>query len=209
MPGTMTQPPIEPNNRRTSDVLRGFLDAHAGPRVSLGELRDALRDRAFGVLLVAFALPNLVIVGLPGMSSILGIPLVLLSGQIAYGRRTAWLPQWLAARSFARDDFAAVLRRGLPYLERAERLLRPRLSGLLSPGGERIVGVACLALSILMAFPIPMGNWPPALVLCLIGLAIVEKDGVAAVLGLLLGVASFALVGGILLGFAKALFLFF
>lgn len=208
MPGTVTVSPTEPNSRRTSHVLRSFLAAHAGARVSLGELRDALRDRAFGLLLVAFALPNLVLVSLPSVSSILGVPLVLLSWQIAYGRRTAWLPRWLAARTFARDDFAAILRKGLPYLERVERLLRPRLSRLLSPPGERAVGVACLALSILIALPIPMGNWPPTLALCLIGLAMVEKDGVAAVFGLLLGAASFALVGGLLLAFVKALLLF-
>jgi hypothetical protein len=208
MPGPVTASPTEPNSRRTSHILRSFLAAQAGPRVSLGELRDALRDRAFGILLVAFALPNLVLVSLPGVSSILGVPLVLLSWQIAYGRRTAWLPRWLATRSFARDDFAAILGKVLPYLERVERLLRPRLSGILSPAGERAVGVACLALSILIALPIPMGNWPPALALCLIGLAMVEKDGMAAALGLLLGAASLALVGGVVLAFVKALLLF-
>jgi hypothetical protein len=208
MPDTSETSRTEQNGRRTSDVLRDFIAAHDEPRVRLSHLRDALGDRAFGILLVAFALPNLALVSVPGVSSLLGIPLILLSWQLAYGRRTPWFPRWLSARSFAREDFAGILNRSLPYLERTERLLRPRLIEFLHWTGDRAIGIACLALSVVIALPIPFGNWPPALALCVIGLAVVEKDGIAAVLGLLLGLASLALVSGVLLALSKA-FLFF
>jgi hypothetical protein len=41
-----------------------------------------------------------------------------------------------------RLGFAAIVMHALPYLERAERLLKPRLMGLLSWTGERFIGIA-------------------------------------------------------------------
>ena len=46
------------NGRRTSAILREFLASHPEPRISLGDLRDALEDRGFGILLFIFALPT-------------------------------------------------------------------------------------------------------------------------------------------------------
>ena len=47
------------NNRRTSVLLREYIAGLDKPYASLGDLRDALGDRGFGVLMFIFALPNL------------------------------------------------------------------------------------------------------------------------------------------------------
>jgi hypothetical protein len=197
-----------PNGRRTSVVLRDFVAAHLGLRVSIGDLRDALGDRAFGILLVAFALPNLLLISVPGVSSLLGIPLILLSWQLARGRQTPWFPRWIAQRSFAHEDFARVVDNGVPYLERVERLLRPRLAAVLSRNGDRLLGAFCLLLSVVIALPIPFGNWPPALAVCIIGLTLVERDGVAALLGIVAGIVSLVVAGGSVVALFSA-FLYF
>ena len=151
-----------PSSRRTSQMLRDFLSSHTEPRISLGALRDALDDRGFGVLLFIFALPNLVPVNIPLLSAVLGLPLVLLAAQLSYGRHKPWFPDWLTSQSFPREGFVAVVNRALPFLERVERLLRPRLTVLLSWTGERLVGVAILILAIILTLPIPFANWLPA-----------------------------------------------
>src|SRR6476619_2002376 len=120
------------NNRRTSVLLREYMASLDAPKASLGSLRDALGDRGFGVLLFIFALPNLMPVNIPLLSAVLGAPLVLLAVQLTYGRHTPWLPHWLTRQSGSRQSFEAVVSRALPYLERAERWLRPRLTVLLS-----------------------------------------------------------------------------
>ena len=165
------------NNRRTSVLLREYMASLDEPKASLGSLRDALGDRGFGVLLFIFALPNLIPVNIPLLSAVLGAPLVLLAAQLTYGRHKPWFPHWLARRSVSRQNFEAVVQCALPYLERAEELLRPRLTALLSWTGERIIGVALLVLTVVLALPIPFGNWLPAFAICIIGLAMVEKDG--------------------------------
>lgn len=111
------------NGRRTSAILREFLASHPEPRISLGDLRDALEDRGFGILLFIFALPNLIPLNVPLLSAVLGVPLVLLGAQLSYGAHKPWFPDWLTARSFPRESFTAGVHRALPYLERIERLL--------------------------------------------------------------------------------------
>src|SRR3546814_1398086 len=73
--------PGREDDRRTSDVLRRFIADFPGDRVSVADLTAALGDRAYGVLLFVFALPNLMPVNLPGVSSVLGVPLILLRSE--------------------------------------------------------------------------------------------------------------------------------
>ncbi len=198
-----------PNSRRTSQLLREFLAGETGPRITLGALRDALGDRGFGVLLFIFALPNLVPVNIPLLSAVLGLPLVLLAAQLSYGRHKPWFPDWLTDQTFSRQGFAAVVTRALPYLERAERLLRPRLTVLLSWTGERLIGIAILILALVLALPIPFANWLPACAIAIIALAIVEKDGVAVLIGLVVGVLSLIVAATVVIGLVKAFLLLF
>ena len=209
------------NNRRTSVLLREYIAGLDKPSASLGDLRDALGDRGFGVLLFIFALPNLMPVNIPLLSALLGAPLVLLAAQLTYGRHKPWLPHWLTRQSISRQNFEAVVSRALPYLERAERWLRPRLTVLLSWTGERLIGLGLLVLTVVLAacaptaaaptvvlaLPIPFGNWLPAFAICIVGLAMVEKDGVAVLVGLAVGGFSLMVAGTVVIGLVHAFFL--
>ena len=203
------RPAPVPNGARTSQLLREFLASHKEPRISLGALRDALGDRGFGVLLFIFALPNLVPVNIPLLSAVLGFPLVLLAAQLSYGRHKPWFPDWLTAQSFPRQGFSNVVLRALPYLERTERLLRPRLTMLLSWTGERVIGVAILILALVLTLPIPFANWLPACAISIIALAILEKDGLAVLVGIAVGVASLLVAATVVIGLIKASILLF
>jgi hypothetical protein len=204
----LRSPAAASGSRRTSQLLRHFVVSHTEPRISLGALRNALDDRGFGVLLFIFALPNLVPVNIPLLSAVLGVPLVLLAAQLSYGRHKPWFPDWLTSQSFPREGFVAVVNRALPFLERVEKLLRPRLTVLLSWTGERLVGIAILILAVVLTLPIPFANWLPACGIAVFGLAIVEKDGVAVLVGLALGIASVIVAATVVIGLVKA-FLFF
>jgi hypothetical protein len=154
-------------------------------------------------LLFVFALPN-VIPTPPGTSAVLGLPLVLLSGQFLYGRKTPWLPLIVTQRSIARMDFAALLGRFNPVLRRVERVLRPRLGPFVSPAAERMLGVVLLLLSVILFLPIPFGNMLPAVAICLMALSLVEHDGLGVALGVILGVMAVLLVWGALMVLLRA-----
>ncbi|WP_258186596.1 exopolysaccharide biosynthesis protein, partial [Cereibacter changlensis] len=90
-------------------------------RVSVSDLVKVMDARAFGALLLLFALPNVLPMP-PGTSGILGLPLVYLSAQMMLGQ-SPWLPRFIASRSVARGDFAGLVARASPLLGRAERML--------------------------------------------------------------------------------------
>jgi hypothetical protein len=164
--------------------------------VSVADLITALDDRAIGALILVFAIPNAMPLP-PGASTVLGAPLLFLTAQLAFGRR-AWLPAFITRRAVERAHFARVVKRIAPVLAKAETLLRPRLEFLVRPPFQNLIGVICFLLAIVLFLPIPMGNIPPAAAICLFALALLERDGLCAILGSLVTIAAIALVWGIL-----------
>lgn len=182
------------NGRKTSTILTDFIASHQEPQVSVRHIRDALGHRAYGLLLFMFALPNIVPVGIPGVSTILGLPLVLLSAQLLLGLPAPWFPRWLLDRSVNSAKLAAAIRSALPYLMKLERILRPRLLWLTGPVAERLLALVCLTLAIILSLPIPFANWPPALAIALLALSLIERDGLLYGLGLMATLFSAAIL---------------
>jgi hypothetical protein len=184
-----------------SQILLRMAADETRRRISVADLLADLHDRAIGALIFVFALPNIIPMP-PGASAILGAPLLFLTAQLAFGRGP-WLPKVIVARSMDRAHFASVVQRVAPWLARAERLLRPRLAVLARPPFEYAVGGVCLFLSLILFLPIPMGNMPPAIAICLLSLAILERDGVWVLAGLCATAASIAIVWGVLFALIK------
>ena len=193
-----------PPRKKLSQILDDLVSAPERERVSVADLVSAMDARAFGALLLIFALPN-VLPTPPGTSGILGLPLLYLSAQMMLGQ-LPWLPPFIAKRSVAREDFARLITRVTPLLARAEKLLSPRLAALSSPTAERLVGGVCLILAIVLVQPIPLGNMLPAFALCLIALGILERDGVWIIAGLATACLALLIVYVVVYAILKAAF---
>ncbi|PLT99055.1 exopolysaccharide biosynthesis protein [Sinorhizobium medicae] len=187
--------------RRFSEVLREIADDTSRERVSVGDMFVAMGDRAFGALMLLFALPN-VLPTPPGTSSILGVPLVILAAQLTLGQNP-WLPKIVTDRSMPRSDFAKLIERVSPWLAKAEKRLKPRLGVLVRPPAEYVVGALCLTMAIILALPMPLGNIPPALAICLFSFGILERDGIWVIAGMATFAVSIAIVSGILFALLK------
>ena len=74
-----------------SDVLVDLADTAETDRISIGTLIDTLEDRAFGLLLLIFALPCC-LPFLYGVPQIVALPMLFIAGQVAIGRHRPWLP---------------------------------------------------------------------------------------------------------------------
>lgn len=202
--GAETHPDRRRHQRRLSDILEGLASEGDAERVSIDDLLATMRDRAFGALLFIFAVPNVLPVMLPGASGILGIPLIFLSAQLMLGYSRPRLPRWISQRSLGRQDLNRFVGTITPRLARIERLLRPRLEAVTGTTAERVIGAVCLVLAIVLSLPIPLGNVLPALAIALLALGILEKDGMAVLLGGLIGLVSLVVVSGVVYGMVKA-----
>jgi hypothetical protein len=127
---------------------------------------------------------------LPGLSTVLGVPLIILSAQLAIGRLDPWLPGFVLRWSFRRGDFARVIKAADPSLRRMERLFRPRLLNWTGSNGDRWTGLLILLISLVLFLPIPLTNLPMAWGIVLIALGLIEQDGLAILLGVLIGGAG-------------------
>ncbi len=184
----LESPPSESTRRRMSTLLRSLAATWPGTRLTLGDLESALGDRSFGVLLLVFCIPALV----PGVATVATVPLVLLGAQLALGHPTPWMPAFVRRRSMATTDFARIVRRVAPIVERVERLLRPRAAAATTLSGERLIGAMCAALALLLPVPLPFGNAIVVFPILVLALALIERDGRVALGGLLAGVACAA-----------------
>ena len=196
-----------PHGGRLSDILAAVAADQTRQRVSVADLFEILSHRAFGALMLIFAAPN-VFPTPPGVSSFLAAPLLLLATQLALSRPAPWLPRLIADRSVSREDFASIVDKALPWLGRAERLLKPRLSFLTRPPFEQGVAVVCLLLAVVLFLPIPLGNVLPAMAISLFSLAILERDGFAALSAAVVTAVSIIVAWGVIYAVVKsALFL--
>ncbi len=191
--------------RHLSEVLQDIADASAKPeeRISLGMLIESFGSQAFATLIFVFALPVSLPIAIPGISAILGAPLLLLTWQLMRGQEQPWLPDVMRNRSFRRRDFAAVLRRILPWMRRIERLLGPRLVILTTPRAAQCIGFLAFALALILFLPVPFGNTVPALSIAILALAMLERDGIAVIVGALVGLVGIGLVSGVIFALIK------
>lgn len=196
------------DSRKISDVLAAILRDAPGERIRLRDLVDALDDRAFGLLILIFALPNAIGLGtIPGVSTIFGLPQIFLAAQMMIGLEQPWLPAWLLDKSLARADFETMMRKASPILARLERVLRPRWPAFTSYLFERVLGGVFLAMAAIVSLPIPFGNQPPAVAMAFIALGLIERDGLAVLAGLVVAIVAVALAAAVVLGGAAAIWL--
>lgn len=188
-------------SRPISAILTELVE-RAGERISLGEVVDGMKGRAFGLALVVFALPETI--PMIGLSLLLAIPIAVIGGyMLAHGEEVP-LPAWLRNRSIRTAHIRAAVTRMLPALRWAERTARPRWSRLAT--ACRLQGAVCVAMAIVLAVPIPGINILAAFAVFGTGLGMLLRDG--RIVAAAFGSAALAALGmaGVLLGIVALVF---
>lgn len=176
-------------------TLRRLAYDHPKDDIPLGEILSFLGDRAFGLMMLVLALPMATpLSAIPGVSAVFGLPLAIISFQLMLGFHQPVLPKALATRTIKRQAFAQAVERAAPWLVRIERVIHPRLKPLTGPVAERLIGLVCVVMAGILALPIPGGNQPPALAIALFAIAIIERDGLFTILGLVVAVLALLLL---------------
>lgn len=181
---------------RLSAILLAIAQAQDKDRISIGDLLEALRRRALGALMFVFAVPTALPMP-PGVSAIVGAPLLFLSAQLMLGMRP-WLPRLIKERSLSRVDFEKVVTIVAPWLAKAEAIMRPRLQVLARRPALYFVGLVALLMSIVLFLPIPLGNMLPSIAICIMALGVLERDGVWILIGIATAIISLVVIWGVM-----------
>jgi hypothetical protein len=170
-----------------SEILKKLVKTYQNDStLTFGELIKTLGNRAYGIIIILFALPSaLPISAIPGFSFIFGLPIVCVALHLILARPALWMPTALANRKVSMKKLTVIINKSIPYLLMVERLLKERWLFFSSSYLEPVHGIVLLALSLLLLLPIPLSNFIFAALIILFGLGICERDGVVLALAYL------------------------
>ena len=183
---------------RFTQEIKALLERVAQQPLTLAHVLSETAERGFCLVIGLLVLPFLFPMP-PGFTTILGSACLLLSLQMAVGRRSPWLPSRVARFQFPSVLAKTVLSNLRRVTRVTERFVRPRLPGLANSSSVWHINGVCISwLTLLLMAPIPMTNPIPTVGILIFVVATLEADGLMMILGygatgLITG--SFALTG--------------
>lgn len=171
---------LSPEHLPTSVYLTRLLDHADGERVTVGWLINELGERSFGLTLFLLALLAFV----PGVASVSGILILWPALQMLLGHDAAVLPGIVMRLEIRVDKLTRAIRFAAPRIAWVERLIRPRWTTRFH-STKRLTGMVIFLLGLTMILPVPLGQLLPAIVVMLMALAYLEKDGLALVVAVI------------------------
>ncbi len=178
---------------RTSDILRAVLSNNPNVETfTIGSILDAIGADRVEASMMLFSVPAVVpVTGAPAFS---GVSSCALGGHFVRGRTSLKVPKVILSKTVPRRSLAAAVHALLPILERAEKLMKPRLAWLVSPVARRLLGVLLFVLAVTIAFPVIGLDPLHGTSIFMISLGLAEKDGLAVLIGAAVGILSLALI---------------
>ena len=197
---------------RIYDILTAMLKGSPGqspePFPLISEIVAALGPRSFGIVLVLFGLPNLLPV--PGLPMVCGVIIGVIALQMLLGKESLVLPRWVGDRRLKREDLSKVVAKAEPGLRTLEKVMRPRWLTLTEPVAQRAIGGMLLILGIALLAPIPFfGGIPPGIAVILFGLALVERDGLFVLIGIIASIIALIFTVALTWAIARSVVLMF
>jgi len=192
---------------RLSAALAETRRAVSGHQVTLRELLGHVGEQGLLVFCAILAMPFLLPVTLPFMSTALGLPMLLIGIAVVLNR-VPWLPVRLLDHALPSTTVQHILERAARAADRFEHLVRPRLLALTDSAlANSIHGVVLVIAVLVLMAPLPLvpfANTLPAISVILLCLGMAERDGAVILLGHLATLVAAAFVGTLVWWAAKA-----
>jgi len=142
--------------------------------------------RSFGTLLFITGIITLapLIGDIPGVPTMMGAIVFLVSVQLLMQRKKLWLPQFLLKRSIDRGKLRRALEKLKTPIRYIDKLLRPRLTIFTKGVMVYVIALICLCTALLMPVMefIPFSANIAGFTLTVYGLALLVNDGLLALL---------------------------
>ncbi|MBP6366108.1 MAG: exopolysaccharide biosynthesis protein [Nitrosomonas sp.] len=174
--------------RPTSDFLAVVVVENKNEAMTVGEIKNALHERGFGILMAIAAFPICIPLPVPpGYTTIFSIPLFIFSIQMVLGMQAPWLPAWIEKKYVKRSSLEKLIAKANPWLKKIEERMQPRMTYISVHTWERIIGIFSFVFAVAVALPIPLVNFPPGLGILVMSLGLLNRDGVTILIGMIIG----------------------
>ena len=169
--------------RKLSEEMERLIQQFEMRSVTLRELIAVLEGRAYDLLLLLLALPFLVPIPIPGLSTAFGTIIALIAVRLTLGQRP-WLPRRLLDTTLPPKFFPLLLGSARRILKGFELLLRPRAQWIVAPPLPQLHAFIIFVAAVLLLLPLPPGtNFPPAVVIVIMAGGLLERDGLFVLAG--------------------------
>jgi hypothetical protein len=179
--------------------MLAILEKADGNGIALGTIIATLSRRSHAVLFVFLSFPLCLPVGIPVLSTTLGLTLGLFGFLLAIGR-DVWIPTFLAVKVIPHNRLSSIIKRLLRVSERMERWFHPRMLFFATNGTMiRTHGLFVMLMGLTAAIPLPLpfNNLVAALPILLLGLSLLERDGLLVIVSYLASIACFLYYGAL------------
>ncbi|WP_309084735.1 exopolysaccharide biosynthesis protein [Chelativorans sp.] len=192
---------FEDTSHSLRETIQKMVDSIDGRTVTLREIVELTGEQGLLLLCAILTLPFLLPVSIPGVSTVFGLAIILISVGIMLNR-APWLPKKIAERPIDAEKLIPTLKKGSHIVGRIERVIKPRIEGLTKGTAvSRFNGLVLMLGGVLLMFPlgfVPFSNTLPAFGVLFLAIGIAQCDGLFVLAGYGLTIATliyFALLG--------------
>lgn len=193
----------EINENKGPSTLDDLLDlieksAKDRERIKMEMILETIGRRSYGPILLMLGLITLapVVGDIPGVPTIMGITVILISVQLIAGREYFWLPTWILNKSIEEKKLCKAvnfLRKPARFMD---RWLKARMPALTGKNSTFIVAIICTAIGMLMPVMevIPFSANGAGIALSAFGFSLIGRDGLWALIAYIFTLATYGVV---------------
>ncbi|MCC8417002.1 MAG: exopolysaccharide biosynthesis protein [Rickettsia endosymbiont of Bryobia graminum] len=177
------------NNRsldstKISTIFRRLEQKNKESSTKVSELLGDFHENGFLLTIIFFSLPIAIPIPYPpGFTTLMGIPLLILSMQMLFGYKRVSLPSKINNYKISNDLLIKISNKVLPILKFTEKYIKPRFKFTKSIYCEQIVGLISVICSISIIIPLPLTNALPAIGIIIMSLGLLNRDGLTVLIG--------------------------
>ncbi|SMH43925.1 exopolysaccharide biosynthesis protein [Mesorhizobium australicum] len=179
-------------------ALTRAIDSIEGSTITLRKLLALVGEHGLLFLCALLTIPFLIPVSIPGVSTVFGAAIILVSVGITTNRMP-WLPDRIMDKEMDAVKLSGILRRGAEVVAKVETYIRPRAQAITGSGlASRINGLALIFAGVLLMAPlglVPFSNTLPAFAILLLAVGMSQRDGLVVLAGYAMIVATLIYFG--------------
>ena len=196
MLGKRAPRPKQPQPITTRALVEELATGNPEDTMTLGELLDRFSERSFGLFLLIVMLPTFIPIPV-GVGAVSGGLASLIGLQFLARFEHPWLPGFIARYKIHRHRLISFRDRMGKWLDRIERLTKPRNQAFLThPVAHAFTGLLLVILGAALSLPLPLTNYPFGLVLLAFAFALIERDGRLMLVAWAAGLVEIAMIVG-------------
>jgi hypothetical protein len=184
-----------------SVIIKKIGEKDLESQTTIAELMADFQDNGILLAMIFFALPIAVPLPYPpGFTTVVGVPLMILSYQLLIGSGTVKLPQKINEYKIKNSMLNTISNKMVPIVEYVEKYVKPRYGFAKSVYCEQLIGFISLIASIAIAIPLPFTNSIPALGISIMCLGQLNRDGLVIGAGIVISFIGTAIASAVVFG---------